>query len=317
MRSNRMRVLALFLCCLSSGMAVAGQYTVGLCVMGVRHPYFRDMADQFVADAGRRGVAVTTEDADFDHPRQAAILDDFIKRKVDMIVVAPFDAKAIVPTLEHARAAGIPVMTVDTEAGWKWSAAHVASDNTAGGRLAAGLTLEKLRESRRGDKGVILGLEHRGATSTNQRIKGFSDIISLRGSGYRVVAEDVVGQRAPATAATRTALRDIGEDLVAVFAANDAATLGALDALEDAGKLDDVLIIGFDYDAEAMAAIDAGKIAGSVIQFPRKIGSAALEIVHDYLTGKNKRPPKQVLVEVGTYTAEGVQDQRGNRIEYP
>ncbi len=298
-------------------MAVAGQYTVGLCVMGVRHPYFRDMADQFVADAEKRNVTVTTQDADFDHPRQAAIVEDFIKQKVDMIVVAPFDAKAIVPTLEKARAAGIPVMTVDTEADWKYSVSHVASDNTAGGRLAAGLMLEKLRETRRTDKGVILGLEHRGATSTNQRIKGFTDIISLRGSGYRVVAEDVVGQRKPATAATRAVLQIEGKELVAVFAANDGATLGALDALEAEGMLADILIIGFDFDDEAMAAIDAGKIAGNVIQFPRKIGSAAFEIAHDYLTGKNKKPLRQVLVEVGTYTAEGVQDQRGNRIPYP
>lgn len=311
------KVLALFFCCLASGAAMAGQYTVGLCVMGMRHPYFRDMADQFVADAARRDVAVTTQDADFNHLRQVGIIEDFIKEKVDMIVVAPFDAKAIVPTLTKARDAGIPVMTVDTEADWKWSVSHVASDNTAGGRLAAGMMLERLREMHRVDKGVILGLEHRGATSTNQRIKGFTDIIALRGGGYRVAAEDVVGQRAPATAATRKILASEGANLEAIFAANDGATLGALDALEAAGRLEDVLVIGFDYDTEAMAAIDAGKIAGCVIQFPRKIGGAALEIVHDYLTGKNKKPPKQVLVEVGTYTVEGVQDQRGNRIPYP
>lgn len=112
--------------------------TVGFCAMGTRHPYFRDMLDEFQKLAAAAGVEVVAGDADFNLTRQIEIIDDYVARGVSMILVAPFDADGLRPALERAKRAGIPVMTVDAEAPGFDVVSHCASDNVAGGRLAGG-----------------------------------------------------------------------------------------------------------------------------------------------------------------------------------
>ncbi|MDR1745443.1 MAG: substrate-binding domain-containing protein, partial [Planctomycetota bacterium] len=127
--------------------APAGEnFRIGVCVMGTRHAYFRDMLDEITMNAEKAGVTVLPGDADFDHARQVAVLEGFIQEKVDLIMVAPYDARQLVPTLEHAGAAGIPVISLDSPIGGYPCISHCGSDNAAGGRLAAGMMLEHLGE---------------------------------------------------------------------------------------------------------------------------------------------------------------------------
>lgn len=287
---------------------------IGVCVMGTRHPYFRDMLDEMEMLAGRAGVRIVSGDADFNAERQRQIVEGFIASRVSLIMVAPFDAKDLHPTLVKAGRAGIPVMTVDAASAGYDVISHCASDNVAGGRLAAGLLLERLAEKRTGS-GTVLVFDHAGVTSTFQRVKGFSDVMALRGKEHTLRVIDAVGQTPLARRNAVAAFQAPDNRIVAIFASNDGMTLGALEAVEESGKLADTVIIGYDYVEESRNAVDAGKIAGIVVQFPRRIADAAFKIAHDYVTGRNVNPPKEVLVEVGTYTQEGFRDQRGNVIE--
>ncbi len=291
------------------------KFSIGVCVMGLRHPYFNDMLDEIQKNAAKAGVEIAAGDADFDAQRQERIIDGYVARKVSLILVAPFDAKALAPAIAKAQRAGIPVMTVDAAGDWPGVISHCASDNVAGGRLAGGLMLERLSEKGNRNGGTVLVLDHAGVTSTFQRVKGFKDVLALRGKQYTVDIVDAVGQEEFALERGSEALALMGKDLIAVFATNDGMTMGSLHAAEMAGRAGELVVVGYDFVEEAKKAVDDGRITGIVVQFPRRIGAAAFKIAHDYLTGKNTRPPKESLVEVGTYTKDGFLDQRGNPID--
>ena len=91
-------------------------------------------------------------------------------------------------------------------------------------------------------------------------------------------------------------------DLVGVFGINDDSALGALAAIEAAGKLGQISIVGYDATDEAREKIKSGAIYGDVIQHPGKIGELTIQAIHDHFSGKT--PPAVVPVEVGTFTKD-------------
>ncbi|MCD8351972.1 MAG: sugar ABC transporter substrate-binding protein [Planctomycetaceae bacterium] len=294
------------------------RFTLGVCVMGERHPYFRDMLDQITVEAKRVGVAVIPGNADFNHERQVGILDGYIRDRVSLIIVAPYDARALVPTLEKAGQAGIPVMTVDAAVGGYATISHVASDNIAGGRLAAGMLLERLEE-----KGIYSGcivvLDHIGVTSTYQRVKGFRDVMALRGSTYTLIVADGRGETDIAAEKTLRVMESLGDELVGAFASNDGMSVGALSTVRDLppDRREKMVLVGYDDTEELRAAVDSEEMAGIVVQFPRSIGKRAFEIAYQSLINPSSKTPLEDLIEVGTYSWEGLVDQRGNVIEPP
>ncbi len=294
------------------------RFTIGVCVMGERHPYFRDMLDEITVEAKRAGVAVIPGNADFNHERQVGVLEGYIRDRVSLIIVAPYDARALVPTLEKAGRAGIPVMTVDAAVGAYPTTSHVASDNIAGGRLAAGLMLERLEEK---DiySGCIVVLDHIGVTSTYQRVKGFRDVMALRGSTYTLIVADGRGETDIAAEKTLRVVESMGEELVGAFASNDGMTSGMLATIRDLppARRNGMVLVGYDDTEELRAAVDSEEMAGIVVQFPRQIGKRAFEIAYRFLTDPEYKPPFEDYIEVGTYSWEGLVDQRGNVIEPP
>ena len=87
-------------------------------------------------------------------------------------------------------------------------------------------------------------------------------------------------------------------DVDAVFAINDASALGALQACESAGKK--IVIVGYDATPEAKQAILDGRIYGDVVQYPKKIGTIAIQTIHDYFN--SKKVSTKTLVPIGVYT---------------
>ncbi len=317
MPGNVLRSLLLLSLAFALAPAGAGERKIvlGVCVMGLRHPYFQDMLDEIQKEAAKAGVEIVSGDPDFNAARQERIIEGYIARKVSMILVAPFDARALAPVVARAQRAGIPVMTVDAAGDWPGVISHCASDNAAGGRLAGGLMLERLSERGIRNGGTILVFDHAGVTSTFQRVKGFRDVLSLRGKQFKVDVVDAVGQEEFALERGSEALALMGKDLIAIFSSNDGMTLGALHATEMVGRGSEIVMVGYDFVAEAKAAVDDGRVAGIVVQFPRRIGATAFKIAHDFLTGRNTSPQREYLVEVGTYTRDGFLDQRGNPID--
>jgi ribose transport system substrate-binding protein len=158
--------------------------------------------------------------------------------------------------------------------------AHIASDNVAGGRLAAAALARAL-----GNKGKIAIIDHPEVESVIQRVRGFEEEITAH-PGMKVVAK--LSGRGMKDAAFRTAedILQAHPDLDGIFGINDDSALGALAAVEKAGRLGRVAIVGFDAMPEARQAIRDGKIYADVVQHPRAIGEQTVSVIASYLAGE-------------------------------
>ncbi len=282
----------------------------GVTLMSLRHPFFQEMKDEMEKAAGDIDVVLRLTDADFDAGKQVRQIDDFVQQRVNAIILAPCDSKAVAPALKKAIDAGIPVVTVDVAAEGVDVLSHCASDNVAGGRLAGGLMVGDLE--RRGiDSGIILIVDHSGVTSTAQRVQGFKEVVARELPNVRMETLNAIGQRDRAMAVTEDALQRFGDSLVGAFGINDDCALGALSAIERADMLENISVVGYDLGDESRAAIQEGRMVGDTVQFPSKIGRTGLMTAYEYVTGANTNPPKDNPVEVGTFTKDGFRDQSG------
>lgn len=263
---------------------------IGVSLLTRTHPFYQELEAGLQAEAAAHGFELLVQSGEFDVARQKDQLENFLVRKVDAIVLCPCDSRSIGTTVQAANAAGVPVFTADIAvmADQAQVVCHVASDNVAGGRLAARALAEAI-----GGSGEVAIIDHPEVESVIQRVAGFEEELAAH-PGVRVVAK--LPGRGTKDIAFRTAedILQAHPGLDGVFGINDDTALGALAAVEKAGKLGQVAIVGFDAVPEARAAIDAGKIAADVVQQPRQIGQAAVAAVADYLTGKPV-PPVQLI----------------------
>jgi len=219
-------------------------------------------------------------------------------RKVAAIVVCPCDSRSIGTSIEAANEAGIPVFTADIAvlAEGAKVVCHVASDNVEGGRLAARALLRALDAH-----GSVAIIDHPEVESVIQRVRGFEEELAKQG-GLRVVAK--LSGRGVKDGAMRTTedILQAHRDLAGIFAINDDSALGALAAVEKAGREGRIAIVGFDAVPEARAAIREGRIYADVVQQPRSIGFQTIGAIADYLAGKPV--PPRVLIPCALYTQD-------------
>ena len=233
---------------------------------------------------------------EFDVARQKDQINDFIVQKVNAIVVSPCDSRSIGTAIASANAAGIPVFTADIAclSEGVQIVSHVASDNLEGGRLAARAVAEAI-----GGVGEIAIIDHPEVESVIQRVSGFEEEIANY-EGITVVAK--LSGRGVKDQAFRTAedILQAHPKVKAFFGINDDSALGALAAVEKAGKSGKVKIVGFDAVPEARKAIAEGRIFADVIQQPKKIGQSTIEAVKTYLSGESVEPA--ILIPCDLFT---------------
>ena len=269
---------------------------IGVALLTQTHAFYKDLEEALRSEAAARNLDVAVVSCEMDPARQASQLEDFVTQRVDAILAAPCDSSAIVPYLDKATGAGIPVFTADIAARGGTIVSHVASDNLGGGRLAAQALAERL-----GGNGEVIIIDHPEVASVQDRTRGFDEEIGKH-PGIRVVGRpSASGQRARAMAVMEDMLQ-AHRNLRGVFAINDDSALGALSVLE-AAKRSNVVIVGFDATAEAQEAIRRGSaLKADVAQHPKEIGVTAIRAIADHLA---KRPVEKVIaVPVSVVTAE-------------
>ncbi len=270
--------------------------TIGVSLLTRTHPFYQDLEAGLTEAATAAGYKLIVTAGEFDVARQKDQLNEFIVRKVDAIIVAPCDSKSIGTAIKSANDAGIPVFTADIAClaeGVK-VVSHVASDNVAGGALAARALAEAL-----GGNGTVAIIDHPEVESVIQRVKGFEDELAKH-PGIKIVAKlSGHGMKDQAFRATEDVIQ-ANPNLDAIFGINDDSALGALAAAEKAGKADRIKIVGFDAVPEARQAIKDGKIHADVIQQPRIIGQKTVEAVKAYMSGVSVEPV--ILVPCDLYS---------------
>ena len=271
---------------------------IGVTLLTVQDKFYQDLRAGLEAEAAKHGYELLISAAERNPDRQSNQIQDFIVQKVAAIVACPCDSKSVGGSIAEANDAGIPVFTADIACTSPIGkvVSHIASDNKHGGRLAAKLLAEAL-----GGKGTVAILSHPEVTSVQDRVDGFREEIKNH-SGIEIVQElSADGARDKAVSIMEDIIQSHPR-LAGVFAINDDTALGALAAIEAAGKLGKIKIVGYDATPEARAKIQDGAIHGDVIQNPHRIGELTIQAIHDYFSGKT--PAKIIPVAVGTFTKE-------------
>lgn len=280
----------------------AAEKVVGVSLRTRSHDFYKDLEEGLVAEAAKHHLRLVVQSAEADPAAQARQLEDFVTQKVDAIVLIPCDSDTVASNLRGAAAAKIPVFTADIAAKGADVVSHVASDNVQGGRLA-GDAMAKLL----GGKGKVIVIDHPSVSSVQDRVRGFEEAIQAS-PGITIVGKpSSEGERVKAQAVMEDALTRT-PDLAGVFGVNDDSALGALRAIEAAGR-QDIFVIGYDATPEAQAAIRRGSaLKADVIQFPKQIGGKTILAVARYLM--KQKVDKLTPVEVGIVNAASLANSK-------
>jgi ribose transport system substrate-binding protein len=274
---------------------------IGVSLLTLDNPFFKVIGDNVTSAGKEHGYDVIVVSGDKDVAKQGNQIKDFIVQGVSAIVLSPCDSKSIVPIIQEANKAGIPVFTVDipcNEPGVK-IATQIATDNFGGGREAAAAMIEALSEA----GGPVAILHFKQAESCQLRVKGFKDAIETHNasgkSKIEIVAElEAGGAKDQGYKATEDVLQ-ANPEIRGIFAINDPSALGARAALEKASKTQQVQIVGFDGQPEGKQAIKDGKIYADPIQFPDKMGVQIVEAIVRH--SKGEELPPQMLIPTSLY----------------
>lgn len=248
-------------------------------------------AEQAAREDPQVRLAVLAPEREINIDQQVAILEDQILKRVAALAVAPAGVAEILPVLDKARAAGIPVLIVDTDVPWPHRAGFVGIDNRLGGRMAAEFILRAI--GGRGKVAVIRGVL--GVATQEDRLAGFLDVVSKAPGVQFVGAQPANSERALGMTVMENLLTR-HPDLRAVFATNDQMALGAMEAIAARNLTGRIVLVGFDAGREAVRAVMEGRMDAVVAQFPERIGHRAIQEAIKAARGQ----PVEKFVDVGT-----------------
>jgi ribose transport system substrate-binding protein len=240
-----------------------------------------------------------------DVERQRALVEQMIAQDVDAIVIAPADSKAMVSVCKDALDAGIVVVNIDNrlDAGVMKDKGvdipFVGPDNRKGARLAGEHCAKRLEE---GDKiAIVEGIPN--AINGILRKQGFED--AAKATGLTVATSQTAYWETGQAEQVVSGMITQHPDLKAVWCANDSMALGAVAALKGAGKLDDVLVVGFDNISAVQQLMAEGKVLCTVDQHADQIAVYGIQYALDILAGKAAPEDKETPVDL--VTAEDAQ----------
>ncbi|MBK0373323.1 substrate-binding domain-containing protein [Streptomyces sp. RB110-1] len=284
---------------LNSGSS-GGTTKVGMSLSTLNNPFFVQMKEGAQAEAEKAGVDLTVTDAQNDASQQANQLQNFTSSGVSSIIVNPVDSDAVGPGVRSANKADIPVVAADRGVNKAETATLVASDNVAGGRLAADALADKL-----GGKGSIVILQGTAGTSASrERGAGFAEGIKAY-PGIKVVAKQPADFDRTKGLDVMTNLIQSHPRVTGVFAENDEMALGAVKALgSKAGT--SVSVVGFDGTPDGLTAVEAGTLYASVAQQPAELGKIAVR--NAIKAAKDEKVEDTVKVPVKVVTRKNVAD---------
>jgi ribose transport system substrate-binding protein len=217
-------------------------------------------------------LAVLAPEREVNIDQQVSILETQITRHVAAMAVAPAGAAEVIPVLDRARAAGIPVVIFDTDMNWTDKASFVGSDNRRAGRIAGDYIVNAL--GRKGKVAVIRGIL--GVMTHEDRVAGFRDAMGGAPGIDLVAVQPANSERALGMSVMENLLTR-HSDLQAVFATNDQMALGAVEAVAARKLTGKLIIVGVDATHEGVHAVQAGRMSADVAMYPEALGRKAVE----------------------------------------
>lgn len=247
------------------------------------NPFYNTVACGAKAEAKKEGVDFSVQGSpDFDVAKQSAIVTALTSQKPDAIMISVTDAKAMVPPLKLAKAAGIKIIGIDGDVEDKSiMSTNIISNNIEGGKLA-GEQMVKLT----GGKGEVLAITNDpGNPISEARGKGFSDVIKAA-PGMKFIGTQYSKNQTAKAASIASSASSSNDNLVGIYSTETANTEGAITGLRESGKSDKIQLVGFDISEPITTAIKGGNVDGLVIQFPYGEGQTGIKSAVAAIDGK-------------------------------
>ncbi len=274
---------------------------VAVVVSTLNNPWFVVLAETARDRAKELGYDATIFDSQNDPAKESANFDNLIASGYRAVLFNCTDASGSVANVRRAKAANIPVFCMDREITANDAAvSQILSDNYTGCVNLGQYFVQQVGES--GKYIELLGIV--ADTNTWNRSKGFHSVVD-RYPGLKMVAQQSAEFDRSKALEVLEALLQRNPDVNAVFCGNDAMAMGAYQALLAAGKAGQVKVFGFDGADDAVRGVAEGKIAATVMQFPKLMAKTAAENADNYLKGE-RNFPQRVPVTVELVTKENV-----------
>lgn len=286
---------------LAATAATAEGWTIGFSQDTMDHPWRAYMVTSAEAQAEKYPEIeeFIFTDAGGSNEKQIADVEDLISRGVDLIMMSPREAQALVPAVEAIKAAGIPLVVLDREIVGEDYNVFIGGNN-----LQIGDELGKYTKANAPEGFKYLELEGiPGATPTIQRHEGFT--AQIEGGAERLDAQPANYDLAPAIPIMEDWLTKYKGEFQVIYAHNDPMILGAINVLKEAGyKPGEVFLVGVDGQREAFEAIKEGWLQATAIYATG--GALGLDMAVRVLKGEPV--PKRIITETPVITAENVDD---------
>jgi ribose transport system substrate-binding protein len=258
---------------------VLAKDTIALVVSTLNNPFFVSMKEGAQKEADKLGYTLVVLDSQNNPAKELANVQDLTVRGTKLMLINPTDSDAVGNAIMMANQAKIPVITLDRVATKGEVVSHVASDNVFGGKMAGDFIAKKL-----GNGAKVIQLEGiAGTSAARERGEGFKK--SQESNKFDLLASQPADFDRTKGLNVMQNLLTAHPTVQAVFAQNDEMALGAMRALQTAGK-SDVLVVGFDGTDDGIKAVESGRMAATVAQRPDQIGAIGVETADKVLKGE-------------------------------
>ena len=252
---------------------------IALVISTLDNPFFVTLKEGAEKQAKALDYDLVVLDSQNDPAKELANVEDISVRGVKILLINPTDSDAVGNAIAVANQKKLPVITLDRAANKGQVVAHIASDNTAGGEMAGNYIAEKL-----GKGAKIIQLEGLAGTSAaRERGAGFAK--AAQAHDFKILASQPADFDRSKGLNVMENLLTAQPEVQGVFAQNDEMALGALRAIQAAGKKD-LVLVGFDGTDDGVKAVKGGKMAATIAQQPEKIGEIGVQTADKVLKGE-------------------------------
>ena len=270
----------LFLCCGCMGEKKDVRHIFGATYMTRNNPYFDALNDEITEGIETNGDKLIVRDPLQDQEKQNEQILDMIQEGIEVLFLNPVDREKVKPALKACKKANVKIINIDTQVKDKdYVLTTIETDNYQAGQECAKDMIKRVQKAK------ILILDNPNQKSITERVDGFLSVINDN-SDYKVVKRVQAGSEIEVS--TKVVQQIIKEEIKfnVVFGGNDPTALGALAALQQAGKEKNTLIYGVDGSPDFKAMLELGYVTGTSSQSPETIGKMAVEFAYDALNGE-------------------------------
>ena len=252
---------------------------IALVISTLDNPFFVTLKEGAEKQAKALDYDLVVLDSQNDPAKELANVEDISVRGVKILLINPTDSDAVGNAIAVANQKKLPVITLDRAANKGQVVSHIASDNTAGGEMAGNYIAEKL-----GKGAKIIQLEGiAGTSAARERGAGFAK--AAQAHDFKILASQPADFDRSKGLNVMENLLTAQPEVQGVFAQNDEMALGALRAIQAAGKKD-LVLVGFDGTDDGVKAVKGGKMAATIAQQPDKIGEIGVQTADKVLKGE-------------------------------